>query len=130
MLKMVTFWTFLPLIFTPKETMIKHLLFLLDVLLTDYLLPHENTFEARKITHGKIKLFSFDELLVKVYAWILFLTKFGILLFQLVQVFVVQIYLSANEDLTYKVQVLLLPTIASLLNQFCFIEIIYSLTFS
>jgi len=38
-LKLVLMWTLLPLIFTPRETFLKHSLLVLDVLITDALLP-------------------------------------------------------------------------------------------
>ena len=39
LLKLVMMWTLLPLIYTPRETFLKHAIFALDVILTDYFLP-------------------------------------------------------------------------------------------
>jgi len=63
-LKFVLMWTLLPLIFTPRETFLKHSLFVLDVLVTDAILPtktEDNHFWAKayKWVYGLVKVMVF-----------------------------------------------------------------------
>ena len=61
-LKLILMWTFLPLIYTPRETFLKHALFILDVLITDAIMPTTNKKvkvfweKAYKLTYFLLKI--------------------------------------------------------------------------
>jgi len=104
-LKTVALWTFLPLLYLERETQIKHLILIVDVLLSMAIFIQVNT---------KTKL---EKLLV----WG---SLACITIIQAVQVFYIEVYHRRSEGLMYAYQNLV-PVMAGLFYEFFFVEMMY-----
>ena len=125
LLKLVMMWTLLPLIYTPRETFLKHAIFALDVVLTDYFLP--NTPEENKPLNEAATTISGKSPWTFFYEWVYPLTKLFILLVQVAQVVIVEFVVqdtAKKEYLMYRYTECL-PVVASLINQCIFLEMTY-----
>ena len=110
-IKLVLMWTLLPLIFTPRETFLKHSLFALDILITDALLPTEPRDQP---TDGKDD----SSRWAKVYKLLYSLIKVIVLVIQVGQIGLLELKTrdsGQKEYLMYRYTDLL-PVIASMIN--------------
>jgi hypothetical protein len=104
-LKTVALWTFLPLLYLERETQIKHLILIVDVLLSMFILIQVKT-------QTKIE---------KLLVW----GSLGcITVIQAVQVFYIEVYLQRSQPLMYAYQNLV-PVVAGVFYEFFFAEMMY-----
>ena len=119
LLKLVCIWTLTPLIFTPREGLIKHLLFFLDIYLTDLFLNTSLHTDDAWYSIKLQNLCSLQYVYEKAYFW----AKVGIFVIQAVST------VTINSEWTFFLYTQMLPTIASGVNQLIFVEILYEVIF-
>jgi hypothetical protein len=93
-LKTVAVWTLMPLLYKPRESVIKHALFALDVIASDLLLKTSNQVDKTWYSIDFKKLFNLQYVYEKIY----FLLLVGIVCIQMIAVYAIEIGTSDEKS--------------------------------
>ena len=123
-LKTVAMWTLMPLLYQPRESLIKHSLFALDVFTTELLLQPSSRADQCWYWVELRKLGNIQYIYEKVYSVLLI----GIVVVQAIATYAVEIGSSEERSkVAFYCYIQILPTIAAVINQFMFVELAFDL---